>query len=264
MKKRCRPVYVSFLLILCVLLATSCSTTPGTTVSTTGTTETGPTTPVTSETLPTGTAAKTFTVEYDFNASDNGWTADFTDMPIDYDQTAYALDFGEQPLPTEAGSGQGFMLTGNNQGDELFMLMKKQIGLADGVWPSKTYKLTFEVEFATDATGEAGNLVFMKVGSSSDEPKAVTPLEGNNMVLNMDKGMLGNNGSHGVVMGTIAKSDTTSGFGLKTLTNTGTCLGTSEPHGNLWIMLGIDSGYKGVTTIYITKIKVTLNISDWQ
>jgi hypothetical protein len=267
MKKRCRPLYVSFLLILCALLVTSCAAPAQTTVESTTaatTTETGPTAPVTQETLPTGSAAKTVTVEYDFNAGDNGFTADFTDLPVDYDEAAYALNFGAEALPSEIGSGQGLMITGNNQGDELFLFIKKAMTLDDGVWPSKTYQATFEVEFATDATGEAGESVFVKVGASSDEPFADTPLEGNNLVLNMDKGKLGNSGSHGVVMGTISKTGTGSGFSLKTLTNTGTCLGTADPHGNLWILIGLDSGYKGVTAIYFTKIKVTLKISDWQ
>src|SRR5574339_940303 len=83
---------------------------------------------------------------YDFRSDSYAWEGDFADYPVG-DSTKYSLAFDYTELPSNLGSGKALMLTGNNQSDDLFMFIKKNLS---DLRPNAEYSISFEVKFATN------------------------------------------------------------------------------------------------------------------
>jgi hypothetical protein len=204
-------------------------------------------------------------VNDDFNQSLNTWQYGFADFPVSTEDSAYyELQYAYTSIP---GLGKrAIMLSGNNHGDDLFMYVKRKVANLD---PNTQYTLTFDVEFASDAKagaeGGPGENVFLKVGASNVEPKTI--IEGDEHVLNIDKGPQGVNGGNMVVIGNIAVPSNSNGYVLQTRTNSPynndtynfPVVATTNIDGELWFIVGTDSGYEGVTSLYYSKISVVLS-----
>ncbi len=206
-------------------------------------------------------------LRFDFAEGDHqGWAGDFTDLPVDYEEDIYELEFGIVDRPAELGSGKAFMISGHNRSDDLFMFLKKQLGTAHGLKPNTTYRIVFEVEFANNAPagafgigGPPGEAVFVKVGAATEEP---VPVDINGeWHLNVDKGGQSEGGRNAVVVGDGTKptSEDFETYELKTVNNASEPLEiTTDADGNLWIFVGTDSGFEGKTTLYYTQVSVSL------
>ena len=84
--------------------------------------------------------------EFAFENQAEGWTADFADLPAEFDQATYELDSGFRALP-ESLSGNGFYIQGHKSSDDLFMYLKRQV---EGLLPSTTDQMTVEIDLATN------------------------------------------------------------------------------------------------------------------
>lgn len=207
--------------------------------------------------------------EADFSQSTDGWWGDFADYPVgENDSAEYELQIDYTDLPANLATGQkSIMISGNNHSDDLFMFIKKKI---TGLNPSTDYTLVFAVEFASNApTGAAGvggapgESVYVKVGGVSMEPKKI--IDGNYYRMNIDKGNQSQDGEHMTVIGNIAVSSTTSDFTEiernNSTSNTPLTVRTSS-QGELWLIIGTDSGFEGKTTLYYTHVNVVLSRSN--
>jgi hypothetical protein len=203
---------------------------------------------------------------YNFNESSYDWQYDFADYPSAASDSSYALqyDYGTVPGMTR----KGIMLSGDNHSDDLFMYIKKKLV---GLDPNTTYTITFDITLASDAKegelgagGAPGESVFVKVGASTTEPKTVT--EGDQFVMNIDKGDQSANGANMKVIGNIAVPENSEGFQQLNLTNSPynsmyntPVVVTTNNDGELWLIVGTDSGFEGVTTVYYLEVAAVLS-----
>ena len=210
-----------------------------------------------------------FTASFDFSESLDGWEADFVDLPAgENDSAFYELKYAYTPLPQNLGSKKSFMLSGNNHSDDLFMFIKRKVS---GLVPNTTYTLVFEVELASNAPqgsfgagGSPGGSVFLKAGASKIEPAKV--IENNNYVLNIDKGNQSMPGLNAIVLGDIAVPSNSTEYALITRSN---AFSSSSPvfmtqtnnEGEIWLLVGTESGFEGTTTVYYTKINIVFSTS---
>lgn len=210
--------------------------------------------------------------EYQFSEDEQGWVADFADWPLDATDEFYELSSGLRDLPAELSKTEkAFMISGNNHSDDLFMYIRKKLTPQEGVLPSTSYRVKIEVEFASNAFagsigvgGSPAESVYVKAGAAANEP---LPIEDNESgtpmwVLSVDKGQQSQDGAAAVVIGNVAKEDGSEDerYALKTLSGTDMSLSvTSSPDGVLWVFVGTDSAFEGTTTLYYTRIKVTLD-----
>jgi hypothetical protein len=203
-----------------------------------------------------------FSESYNFDGSKYDWIAGFSDFPA-ADSSAYELNSGYTEEPS---TGQkSLMISGKNLSDDLFMFYKTPL---KGFKPNTEYILTFEVEFSTDAkTGltSTGEDVYLKVGATGFEPKSV--IDGGYVVMNIDKGNHETGGQDMIMIGNIAASGTsTSGYTLVQRSNTENynvpCVVRTSSNGELWLIMGTDSGYGGTTTLYYTKVSVIFSASN--
>ncbi|MFD1002504.1 hypothetical protein ACFQ21_24480 [Ohtaekwangia kribbensis] len=204
----------------------------------------------------------------DFSKSMHDWKADFSDYPATReDSLKFDLQYSYTELPANLGSKKAIMLSGTNLSNDLFMFIKKKV---TGLNPNTDYNLVFQIQFATNAPsgasttdeGSPGESVFLKAGASDVEPQKVV-LE-NSYVLNVDKGKQLDRGENTIVLGNIAGGTNITDFTLVTRTNADSYVPfvvRSNDKGELWLLVGTDSGYKGTTVIYYTNVSVVFSSS---
>ncbi len=202
-------------------------------------------------------------VAFTFDNDPEGWAVAFADLPADYDKDLYELDSGHRPLP-EGLAGGGIYVQGHNRSDDLFMYLKRQVG---GLQPNTVYSVSVSIDLATSVPpglvgigGSPGESVFVKAGAATIEPTTAVDDIGH-LRMNIDKGNQSAGGEDMVVLGDISNADATiDTYAIKTLTNAGQpLLVESDDEGNLWLIVGTDSGFEGLTSLYYAQIAYALN-----
>jgi hypothetical protein len=213
----------------------------------------------------------TVTFATDFRQGAQGWSSGFADWP-GTDPAFYELDSGIRTLPAEIGAGTGFMIQGNNHSDDLFMFIKRRLTTADGILPNQSYRVQFTIRFGSTAPtgaagvgGSPGESVTLKAGAGATEPDVV--LIGGQVRMNVDKGDQNIGGRYASVFGDIANGRTPDPAHAEpyvTVTRTGTrsFAARSDAAGNLWLLVGTDSGFESLTRLYYQSIAVSLRPLD--
>ena len=68
-----------------------------------------------------------FSVSFDFSQSEEGWKADFVDLPANAEDSGfYELKYSYTNLPANLDARKAIMLSGNNHSDDLFMFIKEK------------------------------------------------------------------------------------------------------------------------------------------
>lgn len=202
---------------------------------------------------------------FTFKNGTEGWIAGFADLPDGPDvEDEYELKFEHTGLPHPLNSDKkSLMLSGNNHSDDLFMFLKRKV---DGLKPGTQYHVRIEVELATNAPtqgigvgGSPGENVFVKAGASTIEPDVVLEASSNHLRMNIDKGNQGFGGENMVIIGDLANGKDKEEYTLKTMKMSQPIRIMSNEHGELWIIVGTDSGFEGTSTVYYSKIKVWID-----
>ena len=163
-----------------------------------------------------------------------------------------------------AWTADGMYLQGHNRSDDLFMYLKTQIG---GLRPNTTYTVSVSIDLATNVPsgsfgigGSPGSSVFVKAGASAVEPTAA---EGDNrhLRMNIDKGNQSQGGEAMVVLGNVAHPEVQGNeYRIKTLDNSDLPLAVNtDNEGRVWLIVGTDSGFEGLTSLYYSRIDYKLS-----
>lgn len=202
-----------------------------------------------------------FQFDYNFATSQNGWTGDFADYPVG-EEDFYELSFSHDTLPAPLDkTKKALKINGNNHSDDLFMFTKKEL---TGLAPNTEYSIEFEFELASQypesgfgAGGGPGSGSYLKAGASATEPTKVVT-EGF-YELNLEKGNQAQSGKDAVIIGTLGISGDAYVYKLINRDNDGKPFkAKTDAEGNLWVYLGVDSAFEGITTFYVTKATIRL------
>lgn len=201
---------------------------------------------------------------YTFDESEEGWSGAFTDYSTAMDEEGMALTYEHKALPSEVESdGKALFLAGRNHSDDLFMFIKRKI---TGLTPNTTYDVGFRLDIASNAPsdcagigGPPGESVFLKVGAAATEPKSVLQDDGHYR-LNVDKGNQSQGGENAVVAGTIENGvqecHETPYRMIERDNMDDPVTVQSDEDGNLWLFVGTDSGFEGMTALYYDVVEV--------
>ncbi len=201
------------------------------------------------------------TFTYEFDAGTDGWTAGFADYPAG-DEEFYELTHQQSTLPAPLDETNGaYKMSGNNHSDDLFMFIKRKV---TGLEPTTTYKVEMQVEFATnipDGTsgvgGSPGESVYIKGGATTPEPDRIVD-NLNWYRMNIDKANQSQSGEEMVVLGDFSNDTDVDEYILKTVSNTEIFTATSDENGEMWLIVGTDSGFEATTTIFYNRIEFVL------
>lgn len=206
---------------------------------------------------------------FDFSQGDQGWQSGFADLPAN-PNASYELQSGLRPLPSGLGSnGTGYLLQSHNRSDDVFMYLKRKLDVAAGIVPNQVYSVKFKITVASNAPsgslgagGSPGESVLLKAGAGPVEARGVAS---NGFVrLNLDHGDQSTGGPGASVVGNIANGQTQNGqnpvpYVSLTKVHTHTFAAQADNEGNLWLLVGTDSGYEGLTALYYQQIEVQLS-----
>lgn len=200
---------------------------------------------------------------YEFTSDNEGWTGGFADYPVG-EETFYELNFSYGTLPAPLDQTEGaIILSGNNHSDDLFMYATKKVS---GLQANTTYKVDMLVEFATDVAdntagvgGSPGESVYVKAGASTAEPDRETDnLDWYRMTI--DKNNQSQSGDDMIVIGDFSNDTDEPVYVLKTVTNSEEFTATTNANGEIWLIVGTDSGFEATTTIHYNRIEFTFSL----
>jgi len=201
---------------------------------------------------------------YAFDSDAEGWTVEFADLPVDYDPSIYELESDYRPLP-HGLEGSGIYVQGHNRSDDLFMFLKRQVG---GLTPGATYAVSVSIDLATNVPtgsfgigGSPGSSVFVKAGASTIEPDTFEDRIGY-LRMNIDKGNQARGGESMAVLGNVAHPEVQNReYRVKTLDSLDLPVSVdADDEGRVWLVVGTDSGFEGLTSLYYARISYTLAI----
>jgi hypothetical protein len=210
----------------------------------------------------TGTIPAGSQLIYPFTTDAQGWQGGFADYAQEREEI-YELVFARTTLPEPLDTEDGALyLSGNNHSDDLFMYITRKY---EGLEPNTTYALTFTVEFASNVAdgmigvgGSPGEGVLIKVGAVPYAPERV--LDENGWYrMNIDKGNQANGGKDMMVIGDFSNDTDQNVYALKTVQNETPFFATSNENGELWFIVGTDSGFEATTSIYYNTIEIHLS-----
>lgn len=211
-----------------------------------------------------GEEAGVVSERYTFNAGEEGWQGGFADLPVDYDPAIYELLYARELLPLKDNKTNfGLKLNGMNRSDDLFMFATKKI---TGLKPNATYDAALSFKLYTNEAGgmmgvggAPGEAVSIKAGFVSQEPKVAEEDEEGKVYykVNVDKGNQSVEGEDMKIVGNMVKEDDgAEGFQPKPMRHAATL--KSNDAGELFVIIGSDSGYEGLTTLYLDDVNVIL------
>ena len=201
-----------------------------------------------------------------FESDAEGWMVEFADLPVDHDQSIFELDYGHRPLP-DGLEGSGIYIRGHNRSGDLFMFLKRQVG---GLRPNATYAVSVSIDLATNVPaglfgigGSPGESVFVKAGASTVEPTTAED-DNRHLRMNIDKGNQSNGGESMVVLGNVAHPEIAGReYRIKTLDNMDLPLNVdTDSEGRVWLIVGTDSGFEGLSAFYYSRISYMLSIVE--
>jgi hypothetical protein len=202
------------------------------------------------------------TVIYDFEDDLDGWQAIFSDYPVD-PSNPLDLQSAHEALPDPLDNNKmGFMISGNNSSDDLFMGLKKQVV---GLDPNTVYTASFDLEIASNAPessvgvgGSPGASVFVKAGATTAEPTRVID-DSDWYRMSIDKGNQAQSGEDMKTLGSIGTNKDVMEYTIITRTSDGKDIAAqTDASGSLWLIVGTESGFEATTTLYYDKITVEL------
>ncbi|NNG21973.1 hypothetical protein [Telluria aromaticivorans] len=190
----------------------------------------------------------------------DGWQGGYADYHQDTAPGDVVWELRALPAPL---AGTAYYTGGTNRSDDLFIYSKKRFG---GYAPSTKYKLSFEIEIATNQSsgcvgvgGSPGESVYLVAGAASVEPKTV--LSGGEYLLNIERGNQATPGPASQVLGNMANAVADCGpqvYQSKTLASAAPLAVQSDKDGNIWIFFGIDSGFEARSSVFYKSVKVAV------
>jgi hypothetical protein len=217
---------------------------------------------------PQASAAVVF-IDDDFSLGARGWQPAFADYSPLTALPLFELESGIRPLPPEIDpSRSGMYFRGHNRSDDLFMFMTKKLTRADGIEPGRRYELTFRIVFDSNVGtncfgigGSPGGAVVLKAGASGNEPRVILDQQQLYRVT-VDKGNQTVGGPGGSVVSNIDNgTNSCSGDGSfvrLVRSHRHPFFVTANDAGELWLVVGTDSGFEGLTRLYYEFVGVTL------
>lgn len=203
-----------------------------------------------------------------FQNSSRGWNAIFADYTESGDRAEYGMEFSVRNLPAPLDTAtRGLYLAGHNRSDDLAMFVTKQLTPTHGIRANTMYRIDFDFQIATDAAVDAfgigggpGVSVHVKAGAVGTRPRVALQDDGSYRA-NFDHGQQMADGTSVIKVGDLAKptGSDDSRYELKKFDNVGKPVyASSNDRGQIWLLVGTDSGYEGNTRIYFPSVHAVL------
>ena len=208
---------------------------------------------------------------FSFDGNVQNWEGGFADLPINYENQGYDVDFGYTLSPVEGEEGGCILLKGNNHSDDLFMYAVTILGSNDGLKKNTEYSVDLTFTLVTNIPsemmgigGSPGESVYIKAGVVNKEPKSIQVTTSGTTYyrMNIDIGNQSTGGQDMVVLGNAAKGEgpgqSDESYQYKYFNHEFRV--TTDDKGDIWVIIGADSGFEGVHEIYFDNVSLTFTL----
>lgn len=200
--------------------------------------------------------------ESSFNESASGWETGLTDFDTTTTLSSFALSgrVSAYPSPLPA-TGKGLLVSSTNQRDTLFTFITKKI---TGLNPASSYSIRLattviarlpqddSLQFINNPTTK----LYIK-GAVSNQPP-LNFLVGSKARLNLHTGLLGSDGRDFKLLIPQALPLTEVYQTYPVPSEGGTFRIVPNQQGEIWVTLGSQTEFKGITKLYYDDIKITI------
>jgi hypothetical protein len=203
-----------------------------------------------------GSQSKAFSYSYDFTQGQQGWLGGDSEFAVAMAmEVNFLAGMQASPIPPHQ---MALHIFGNNVSDDLFVYATKQL---TGLLPNRAYSVRVEATLISDTGNVGGSSQIIKLGASTVEPSSIIVMENAAPYyrMNVDIGGSSTSGKNAVNSGDL------SGTGgpnpeleLLTFKTPRSVVVQSDPNGNLWLLVGVDSAFEILTEVYFTEITATL------
>ncbi len=209
------------------------------------------------------TSATPVTLNVDFSQDSSAWALGYSDHS---DNTAPANVHMQLSEPLGPPFNQrALQISGTNRSDDMFVFIRRRV---DQLAPSTLYLAKVSLELVAGIPqgcmgvgGAPGEAVYVKTAVSEIQPHSVRQADGN-WVMNIDKGNQASSGLQGQTLGNITNSDTDCQWGRserKTLSTSKAITVHTNTQGQLWWLLGQDSGYEAGSSLVLLRATLQLD-----
>lgn len=197
-----------------------------------------------------------------FDEGTDQWIGSFADLPSEGDHSIYELEQKRELLPLPGNTkNYGYKLNGMNRSDDLFMFMYRKV---TGLRPHATYNVSMHFDLYTNETGgsfgvggSSSESVYVKAGVVNVEPKPIIVKDFFRM--SIDTGSQSEGGKQMQQIGNIAKPDADKdGYQRKPFKHEAKVI--TNKNGEAYLVIGTDSGYEGLTTLYYDNIQAVFSM----
>lgn len=208
-------------------------------------------------------AAVDNSAKFDFSKDDSGFIPIFADYPNSEgveDFYEFRHEYGKVPID---GAGNGLFISGNNHSDDLFMGYVKML---DGFIPGRAYHFKVSFKLATNVEaglvgigGSPGEAVAVKCGVTTEQPQIILENSGSfeYFRMNIDIGAQGNSGKDMMVVGDMAKIESSHPDQYEFKTFQAEFDAVANICGEVFLIIGTDSGFEATTSYYLDDISVS-------
>lgn len=199
---------------------------------------------------------------YNFNLGTQGWDSLFSDYPKG-EESFYQLEFAYSHLPEPLDTTvKAIKISGNNHSDDLLSFITTKI---TQLIPDAVYEVTFDITMASNVATNSigiGGSPDLAIGAGGLGYEPAKALDASNWYRTNFISLLQSHESNNVMqmLGTIGVQDTTTVYTLINRNNSDNPLKLkTNEYGELWLLIGTDSGFEGITTLYFKSITIKLN-----
>ena len=203
---------------------------------------------------------------YDFESSDQQWGGGVSDFPVDYEDSINVLLSRGQiantfALDANSGLSAGLNVSGENPHGDLFYFFERKVS---GLNPGRKYNLDFEFLVYAQLMSEPETLsseeLYLKIGAVNHDPELEEVVWRNSinyLTLNIDKGEVNSeDGEDMINMGSIREYTSSEPEIISGNTFGRSIEVTADNNGDVWILIGVDSGIRSYLTFGMEALTV--------
>ena len=195
-----------------------------------------------------GSQSKAISYSYDFSQGQQGWLGGDSEYSVAMAaEVNFSAGMQASPIPPHQVA---LHLFGNNVSDDLFVYVTKEL---TGLLPNRAYSVHIEATLISDTGNVGGSSRIIQLGASTVEPSSIVVIENAAPYYRMNFDI----GKNTVIAGDLSGNGTPNPE-LLTFKTPRSVVVQSDPNGNLWLLVGVDSAFEVLTEVYFTEITATL------
>lgn len=201
----------------------------------------------------------TLEFNYDFQNGTNGWMGGLAGIDGDTLTDGFDINYVHADYSLNDSSNNGIYLTCSTKNDNMFMYTTKKLSSRDGLSPLTNYEV--DLNFEISSNENTNNTIpmdrlFIKAAVANIQPSIEVIEKGYNNYFFINPNT--EDASRKISLTTLGNADMPNkdANGIKTFQQSFNA--TTDSNGDMWVIIGVDSDYKGNGSLFLDNIKISI------